>query len=287
MLPALGGKLNSTIATLRSRRFERRSATRRAIRDASISARSLQTCISPPISERGEDAGPLAAGAGNAGTIGAAAIDHRPGRAIEFGDRHHDGAFHRHQPAIRGAPLLQRLEFDGMRRRDTARRAGPEFLGRLGVVVGRAADQREAGQRYHRVDHRAAVLHEEALDRRPLVEAAGKRRNHAQSLGFERRDHAVVVAGVAGQQIGPQQQQTNGALLVARRQAADRCVSAIAVLDARVIEADIGIFDRRPRLWQRRADCDAVRRHNDPPAGEPCWRCSRSEPASQYCSVRK
>ena len=52
VLPALGGKLNSTIATLRSRRSERRSATRRAVRDASISARSLQTCISPPTSER-------------------------------------------------------------------------------------------------------------------------------------------------------------------------------------------------------------------------------------------
>jgi hypothetical protein len=52
VLPAFGGKLNRTIATLRSRRSARWMATRRAVRDASISARSLQTCISPATSER-------------------------------------------------------------------------------------------------------------------------------------------------------------------------------------------------------------------------------------------
>ncbi len=169
----------------------------------------------------GEGAGALASGAGNAGAIGTSAIDHRPGRAIEFGDRDHDGAFHRHQPAIRRAPLLQRLEFDGMRRQIRYVEPGQNILGRLGVIIGRAADQREAGQRYHRVDHAAAVLHEEALDCRPLVEAAGKHRNDAQSPGFEGRYHAVIVAGVSGQQIGPQQQKTDGAFLVGDRQAAD------------------------------------------------------------------
>ena len=52
VLPAFGGKLNSTIATLRSLRSLRRSATRRAVREASISARSAQTYMSPPFSVR-------------------------------------------------------------------------------------------------------------------------------------------------------------------------------------------------------------------------------------------
>jgi hypothetical protein len=46
--PALGGKLNTTSATLRSARCERRSATSRPTRAASMSARSGQLNMSWP-----------------------------------------------------------------------------------------------------------------------------------------------------------------------------------------------------------------------------------------------
>ena len=48
VLPALGGKLNSTTATLRSARCLRRRATSLSTRAASISARSTQVCMSRP-----------------------------------------------------------------------------------------------------------------------------------------------------------------------------------------------------------------------------------------------
>ena len=180
----------------------------------------------------GEDAGTLAAGAGDACAVRTAAIDHRPGRAIEFGDRHHDGALHRHQSAIRRAPLLERLEFDGMRGEIGNIELGQNVFGRLRIVVGGTADQREAGQRDHRIDGAAAILHEEAFDRRALVEAAGESRNDAQALGLECRDHAVIVAGISGQQIGAQQQDADRAPLVSNDRAAyrpsRRCVPSCA-----------------------------------------------------------
>ena len=107
-----------------------------------------------------EGAGPLAAGAGNARAIGAAAEHGRTGGAVEFGDRHHDGAFHRHQPPIRRAPLLQGLELDRVGRQIGDVEGRKDVLGRFRIIVGRTADQREAGQRDHRVDRAAAVLHE-------------------------------------------------------------------------------------------------------------------------------
>ena len=53
VLPALGGKLNSTIPTRRSARSERRRATSRETRAASTPARSMQTCMSRAVSDAG------------------------------------------------------------------------------------------------------------------------------------------------------------------------------------------------------------------------------------------
>ena len=124
---------------------------------------------------------------------------------------------------------------------------GQDVLGRLRVVVGGTADQREAGQRDHRIDCAAAVLHEEALDRRALVETAGEGRDHAQAFRLERRDDAVIMAGIAGQQIRAQQQHADRAAFVRDFwEPVDRVGDA--ALHARVIHADIGIFDRCRRL---------------------------------------
>ena len=158
---------------------------------------------------------------------------------------------------------------------------GQNFFGRLGVVIGRTADQREAGQRYHRVDHAAAVLHEEALDCRPLVEAAGKGRNDAQSLALRRprsRRHSGRSFQPADRTAAAEDQRR---LSRWRRQAADRRVSAIRSLMRGMIDADVGIFDRWPRLCQLRAAHGAVRRRSGRAAGEPYWRCSApSRPAN-------
>ena len=54
-------------------------------------------------------------------------------------------------------------------------------VGRAGVVIGGAADQREAGQRDQRVDDRRAVALEEGLDRGARVEPAGEGRDDVEA----------------------------------------------------------------------------------------------------------
>jgi hypothetical protein len=122
-----------------------------------------------------------AALAGDAGRTGAAAEDDRTGGAVELGDGDHDGRLDRQQAALGTAPLVQRLELDRVGREVGHVQRRQHVLGRLGIVVGRAADQREAGERDHGVDDRPAVLHEEALDRRAGVQTGGEGRDHAQA----------------------------------------------------------------------------------------------------------
>ena len=71
---------------------------------------------------------------------------------------------------------------------------GEQFLGRLRVVVRGSPDQGKACQRHQRVDAGFIALHEEALDGRPGIEAAGERRDDAQAPRFEILDYGVVVA---------------------------------------------------------------------------------------------
>ena len=68
------------------------------------------------------------------------------------------------------------------------------LLGGARVVVGGAADEREAGERDDGVDQRASVLDEELLDRRSRVEAGGEGGDDSEAARFERGDHAVVMA---------------------------------------------------------------------------------------------
>ena len=156
VLPALGGKLNSTIAILRSARGVWRSVTRRSSRAAS--AAHVQA---PPACRwlRLHRDRPSLAPPGALLRVppGAAAEHHRTDGAVEFGDRHHDGAFHRQSVRARRLPLLQGLEFEGMRGDVGHVERGQQFLGGPGVVVGGTADQRESGQRHHRIDGRAPL----------------------------------------------------------------------------------------------------------------------------------
>ena len=186
----------------------------------------------------------IAAGAGRSRRARAPAEHGRPGRTIELGDRHHDRALDRQQAAIGATPFLERLELDRVRRNVGNVEAGEYFLGGLGIVVGRPADQREPGQRDERVDGRHAVRHEVVLDRRAGVEAAREGRDDAQALRLERGDDAIVVARIPGEHVRAQHQQTHGASRLALRRRQRRDLVGDATGGGRVVHADVGILDR-------------------------------------------
>ena len=94
----------------------------------------------------GECAALLATCAGD--TIGtrASAVDHGHRRAIELGDGDHDGGLNRQQTTVRAAPLVQGLELYGVGCDIGHIQLGQNGFGGVGIVVGRATDQREAGE---------------------------------------------------------------------------------------------------------------------------------------------
>ena len=87
-----------------------------------------------------ELAGAAAAGA-VPGLFRAPAEDDRAGRAVELGNRDHDGRFDRQQAAIRRAPLVECLELGRMRREVGHVEPRQDLLRRPGIVVGGATDQ--------------------------------------------------------------------------------------------------------------------------------------------------
>ena len=186
----------------------------------------------------------LATAAGGS-SIGAAAEHGGARGAVELGNRHHDGGFHGQQAPVRILPLLHGLELDGMGGDIGNVEPGEDFLRRLGVVIGGAAHQGETHQRHHGVDGGLAVLHEEFFDGRAGVKASREGGDDAQAPRFQRRDHAVVVTSVARQHIGAHEQQAHSRLGAAlgRRQLAR--VLGDDAIHARMIDADLGIFDGR------------------------------------------
>ena len=176
---------------------------------------------------------------------GATAEGHRPDRSIEFGNRHHHRRLDRRQAPFVGLPLLDRLEFDGMRGEVGNVERGQGVGRRRRVVVGGTADEREAGQRDERVDDRAAVAQEEFFDRRTVVEPMGESGDDPQPLGLQGRDDAVVMSGIAAQHIGPHHQKTDGAGAAAGRQVLDPFDEPAGRRG--MVEADVGVFQRRRR----------------------------------------
>ncbi len=145
--------------------------------------------------------------------------------------------------------MVQRLEFHRRDREVGHVQFGEDVLGRLRVVVGRAADQREAGERDQRVDGGLPVFEEVALDGGPVVEPGGEGRDHLHAACFERGDDAVVVPGVARQQVRTHHQQAHRAVLAAdghARQVAQ--FGRHALRHARVVDADFGVFQRNAGL---------------------------------------
>ena len=160
---------------------------------------------------RTEGAAAVATRAGRAVGTRTAAEHDGAGCAVEFRDRHHDGAFDRQQSPLRRAPLADGLEFDRVRGEVGHVEIRQHFFGGARVVVGRTADEREARQRHDGIDDRPPVLHEELFDRRARIESGREGGYDAQPPGLEGRDHAVVVLRIAGQQVRAQHQQAHRA----------------------------------------------------------------------------
>ncbi len=172
--------------------------------------------------------------------------DRRRG-AVDFGDRHHHRGFDRRQARVRSAPFFHRLELDRLALDAGHVELRQHGFGRRRIVVGWAADQRETGQANQGIDRRSGAVHEVSPHGGPAVETAGEGGHDLEALGFQGSDHAVVMTGVAGQNVGAHDQQAD--------RSAERCSGSGKVLDprgdpgrqGRVVEADIRIFDRQGR----------------------------------------
>ena len=106
-------------------------------------------------------------------------------------------------PRASASPLLQGLEFHRMRGDIGHIQRRQHFLGRVGVVVGGAADQAESGQRDDRVDRSAAPSCMKYRRSPGADRVRWRRPGPAQSLRLQRRDHAVIMRRITGQRVGP------------------------------------------------------------------------------------
>ena len=82
------------------------------------------------------------------------------------------------------------------------------FLRGVGVVIGRAAHERETGERNHRIDNRLTPIHKESLYRGPRIEPRRKCGNDPQTPRFKRLDNRIVMGAVSRKRIGAHQQNT-------------------------------------------------------------------------------
>ena len=185
------------------------------------------------------------AGAGAERAAGAPAEDHRGRGAVEFGNRHHHGGFHRRKTPVGRLPLLQRLEFQGVGGEIRHVEFAEQRLRPGGVVVGGAADEGEAGERDQRVDGRAPVAAEERVHGRAVVEAAGEGRHHAQAARLQGGDDAVVMGGVSGEHVGAHHEEADAALHGAPRHRHPARILADPARHARMVEAGLGVAEGR------------------------------------------
>ena len=176
--------------------------------------------------------------------LGAAAATKgdRPRRAVQLRQRHHHRGLDRRQSARIALPLRQRLEFDGMRADIGHVQRSQQRLGRLGIVIGRPANQREPGQRHDRIHDRHTVFHEEPRYRLARIQPAGKGRQHAQAALLHGRDHAIIMPRIARQHIGPQHQQPDRARLARAPRQLRRVIDHAAARRG-MVKPDLRVFD--------------------------------------------
>ena len=275
VLPALGGKLNRTMADLAlgARRAAQRDQLgdaggqrRRPARACDCMSRGLLARRRLPPSGRRTPSSPVAPSSSGSATIMVASTGSRP----------------RSEPSHWSSVWNS----TGVHGEVGHVQPGQHLLGGLGVVVGRAADQREAGERDHGVDHRPAAREEELLDRRAASRGRWRRpgsRAGRAPPGRRSRRHSARCCRPAGRSASAAGRPCRCAPRPGQRaRRARRCGPSGA--DGR----------RRPpgtrpagSPWRRRAAPGAGRRRSGRPGSGPCRRRCRREPASQYCSVRK
>ena len=112
----------------------------------------------PPASPPARACGPCRVGASPSAVARAAAEHHRPVAPSSSGIATIIVASTGSRPRAIGLPLLERLELDRVRGEVRHVERSQHLFGGLRVVVGRAADQREAGQRDDGVDRAAPSL---------------------------------------------------------------------------------------------------------------------------------
>jgi hypothetical protein len=132
------------------------------------------------------------------GAPGATAEHDRAGGAVEFGDGHHDGALHRQQPALRAAPLVQRLELHRVRGQVRHVEPRQHLFGRLArrCRPGPPTSEKPVSETTASTVARPSCMKKRSMAGRassPAAKAGTTRRPRASHGG----DHAVVVAGVA------------------------------------------------------------------------------------------
>ena len=176
----------------------------------------------------------------------AAAIGDGRDGTIEFGDGHHHCGLDRRQAGIAGAPGRNGLELQRMGQQIGHIEPGEDFLGRLAVIIGRAANQAETGERDDGIHRRHAILHEVFFDGRATVEPGHEGRHDIHAARLHGGDCTIIMASIARQHIAAQKQHAHPTTGLEGRQVRQRL--GHPPWHVRVIEAHLGIFDRRRHL---------------------------------------
>ena len=137
----------------------------------------------------------------------------RDSRAIELGHGDHHGGFKRQQPLRTQRPFLDRLELDRVGGEVGQVELAQNLARGLRIAIGRAADQRKAGEVDDGIHGGLAItVDKEGFDCRACIKPAGEHRHDLEPGGFEGSNRAVIMRAVAAQQIGTQQDQPDRAL---------------------------------------------------------------------------
>ena len=137
---------------------------------------------------------------------GATCKDGGGGGAVQFGDRHHDGALHRQQTALGLCPLVDRLKFQRMGAHIRHVQLFEQGLCGLGIVVSGPAHQGKSRQGEQGVDLGLTLAHEKLLHCRSRIQATGKRGDDPKAARLAGLDHRVIVCRVAREQVRAQHQ---------------------------------------------------------------------------------
>ena len=112
---------------------------------------------------------------------------------------------------------------------------------RRAVIIGRAADQAEPGQRDQGIDLATGKI---ALDRGPPVEPTGKGGQNGKASFLHLTDHAIIMRGVGGQHIAAHHHQAHGRNRIGGLRQIGRVGGDAMTGQIRMIQPHLGVIDR-------------------------------------------